>query len=145
MQWNNVPEIDYQFSVCVLLTISIEGQLVCWYVLCNSGISRQASHTKNMNFLSFFLSSTCVCSNLSYTNNYVLSVWLWRFKVHGFFGMLLTDHPSWRWFSSEWWTPEIIWRNFAWDCYFQVRFKTPILNLTHKVQMIWTLMIWKPS
>ena len=29
MQWNNVPEIDYQFSVCVLLTISNEGQLVC--------------------------------------------------------------------------------------------------------------------
>ena len=29
MQWNNVPEIDYQFLACVLLAISNESQLVC--------------------------------------------------------------------------------------------------------------------
>lgn len=31
------------FSVCVLLAISNESQLVCKYALCNSGISRQTS------------------------------------------------------------------------------------------------------
>ena len=86
MQWNNVPEIDYQFSVCVLLEISNESQLVCWYALCNSGISRQTSQLPRT-WTSFFLSSTWVCSDFSYTNNYVLSVWLWRFKVHGFFNV----------------------------------------------------------